>query len=168
MTASARSFNLIIKKSNQLKYMINGVEMKRAKPWTIAPLALLAACAAPSTSQSVLPDGRQVFTSKAVSNPNDVFDQASATCGGTYAVIDSWSNAGGSLADLMPGPFTWYGMRYVCGAPNNVNPTFPFRGQSYTPPPVVINQTAPASGPTTCNVTSTGASAGLVGTVNCF
>lgn len=144
------------------------MKMKDAKLWALAPISILAACAAPSTSQSVLPDGRQVFTSKAVSNPNDIFDEAAATCSGTYAVIDSWSNAGGSLADLMPGPFTWYGMRYVCGAPSSINPTFPFRGQSYTPPPVMINQTAPTSGPTNCTITRTGASAGVVGRVDCF
>ena len=45
-----------------------------------------------------------------------------------YKVVNSWSNAGGLLADLIPGPYTWYHMEIVCGLPNDKQPTFEFRG----------------------------------------
>ena len=42
-----------------------------------------------------------------------------------YAVVDSHSNAGGLLADILPGPVTWYTMVYQCGRAGAF-PQFPF------------------------------------------
>jgi hypothetical protein len=66
--------------------------------------------------------------------------------------LDSHSKAGGLIADLLPGPITWYYMSYQCGKSDGKMPTFGFRGQSFQPPPVVV---APAYTPrtttTNCN-----------------
>src|SRR5262249_2062852 len=44
------------------------------------------------------------------------YEQATRDCGGgPYQILDSESHAGGLLADILPGPVTWYTMSYVCG-----------------------------------------------------
>ena len=62
------------------------------------------------------------------------FSQATSICGGSYQVVDSESHAGGTLADIFPGPVTWYGMTYVCGPSDGKYPNFPFQGQRYSAP----------------------------------
>ena len=74
---------------------------------------------------------------------------ANQTCKGSYQVLDSSSNAGGIVADILPGPVTWYRMSYQCGRSDGRMPTFPFRGQSYSPPAVVVTQ--PTMRTTNCN-----------------
>ena len=71
-------------------------------------------------------------------------------------MISSESHAGGLVADVLPGPVTWYGMTYTCGPSDGKMPEFKFAGQQYTPPPpapapVVIKQP-----PTTTNCTKIG------------
>ena len=61
-------------------------------------------------------------------NTDGCFEDASAFCDGSgYKVLNSWSNSGGLLADLLPGPYTWYHMEIICGLLNNQAPTFDFR-----------------------------------------
>jgi len=66
--------------------------------------------------------------------------KASKSCsGGEYRVISSESHAGGAVADVFPGPVTWYSITYKCGKFNGKMPSFPFQGQRYTRPSVIIN-----------------------------
>jgi hypothetical protein len=60
------------------------------------------------------------------------------------------------MADVLPGPVTWYGMTYACGPSDGRMPDFKFVGQQYVPPspppsPIVIKQQ-----PTTTNCTKMG------------
>ncbi len=83
------------------------------------------------------PSGEQLAVIKCSSNPNKCFKQATKSCKGQYQVVDSESHAGGLLADLLPGPVTWYSMMVRCGNSDGKMPAFPFRGQSYNPPSYV-------------------------------
>jgi len=81
-----------------------------------------------------LPSGQTASKTVCKSNSMDCLREASATCGGSYQVLDSESHAGGLLADWMAGPVTWYSMLYACGASDGRMPTFEFRGPTYQPP----------------------------------
>jgi hypothetical protein len=95
----------------------------------------LASCAVPpSDTAFVGPTGSLTHSAKCSHSPEACFKSASSNCRGPYTVVDSNSNAGGLVADILPGPVTWYNMTYICGASNGQHPTFPFRGQQYTPP----------------------------------
>lgn len=101
---------------------------------------LLSACASPTVSELRAPDGTAMKNVKCPADPQRCFEVASESCrstGGTYQVVRSHSNAGGTMADIMPGPVTWYNMTYVCGPSDGRLPDFAFRGQQYAPPPVV-------------------------------
>jgi hypothetical protein len=74
------------------------------------------------------PSGATFNTAKCSHTSDACFQKAAATCGGPYQVIDSESHAGGTLADVLPGPVTWYGMTYQCGPSDGKMPTFAFRG----------------------------------------
>ncbi len=111
---------------------------------------------------------------KASSNPAKVYQKAQKACGGNFSIIDSWSNAGGMLADLMPGPFTWYGIAYACGGDGGIKATFPFRGQQFDPAMLALalnaasnTSNASTSKSTHCTVSSNGASSGVVGHISC-
>lgn len=104
----------------------------------VLAVAALAGCAEPTTSTVAGPSGAEVSTSKCNRSPEGCFTEAAKTCGGPYQVIDSYSKAGGTAADILPGPVTWYYMTYQCGQSDGRMPSFPFRGQQYTPPPVVV------------------------------
>jgi hypothetical protein len=75
-----------------------------------------------------IPSGAKATTIDCKTNKKGCFEDASAFCDGSdYKVFNSWSNSGGLLADLFPGPYTWYHMEIICGLPNNETPTFDFR-----------------------------------------
>jgi hypothetical protein len=79
---------------------------------------------------------------------NTCLQKASQTCGGgPYLVLDSDSHSGGLLADVMPGPVTWYAMTYRCGPSDGKMPTFAFRGQTFSDSDTVVinNNGVPAS-----------------------
>lgn len=112
---------------------------------TVALTAFLAGCAATGVEEVRGPSGAAVKSVKCVSDSGKCLAVASDSCGqGSYQVLDSSSNAGGAFADLIPGPFTWYRMQYVCGSSDGKMPTFQARGSSYVPPPIVV---APAARP---------------------
>jgi len=107
----------------------------------------LAGCVS-STSDSIPgPSGIAMTEAKCSGSPRGCMKQAADMCKGPYQVIDSSSNAGGIVADVLPGPVTWYRMSFQCGKSDGRMPTFPFRGQQYSPPPVVLSK--PTT--TTCN-----------------
>lgn len=97
------------------------------------------------------PSGQIIQETKCNGSPNTCLKTAAKACKGPYQVIDSSSNAGGLVADIFPGPVTWYRMTYQCGKSDGRMPTFQFRGQSYTPPPVVVNNNTPRMTTTNCN-----------------
>lgn len=91
-------------------------------------------CAGPNSKSFTGPDGKVMNTIKCSRNTSECFEKASAVCGGSYQVLDSHSNAGGLLADVMPGPVTWYAMNIQCGPSDGKMPQFTFRGEHYSPP----------------------------------
>ena len=78
-----------------------------------------------------LPSGESVVDIGCRSKPQKCYKKASKHCGGDpYRVVDSWSNPGGLVADIMDGPFTWYHMYVTCGASDGTTPSFPHRHTS--------------------------------------
>lgn len=97
------------------------------------------------------PSGKHV---KCARSPDDCFRTATRECraasrggSGSYQVLESDSHAGGILADLIPGPITWYAMTYRCGRSDGRMPSFVFKG----PQPVM-----PDMGPSITNCQSYG------------
>lgn len=115
----------------------------------LAIAGVLAGCVSANVREFAAPDGTKGKTVKCNSDVQKCFAAASESCGsGTYQVISSESHAGGLLADVLPGPVTWYGMTYVCGSSDGKMPSFTYQGQSYSPPPqpapvTIVNQPAP-------------------------
>jgi hypothetical protein len=105
----------------------------------------LSACVKPEQTTTTGPTGKTMATVKCSQSPNGCYESAATTCTGSYNVLDSYSKAGGLVADIIPGPVTWYYMTYQCGPTNGRLPSFAFRGQSYKPPVYVAPTT------TTCN-----------------
>jgi len=108
--------------------------MKASSTLLMIIATALAGCAGPSSEVFLAPDGSTLAQVDCVSEQSECFATAAETCGGTYRVVDSWSNAGGSLADWVPGPFTWYHMQIICGPSDGRMPDFEFRGSKYVPP----------------------------------
>lgn len=107
----------------------------------------LAGCATSSVQDFRAPNGAVMKSVKCSVDPQKCFASASASCagsGGSYQVITSHSNSGGALADVLPGPVTWYNMTYACGPSDGRMPDFAFRGQQYTLPPVILPPPAAA------------------------
>ena len=127
--------------------------------WLLS-VTLLSACAASTVKEFQAPDGTAIKTVKCTSDPAKCFALASQSCpkDGAYRVLANESRAGGLVADVIPGPVTWYAMTFACGPSDGKMPDFKFVGQQYTPPPspIVIKQQ-----PTTTNCTKIGNS------VNC-
>lgn len=121
-------------------------EMKT--PMILAVFALtLTGCVSSSGESIPGPSGASMTEATCNGSSRGCMKKAADTCKGPYQVIDSSSNAGGLVADILPGPVTWYRMSFQCGKSDGRMPTFPFRGQQYTPPPVVLSN--PTT--TTCN-----------------
>lgn len=101
--------------------------------WTfaLAGLAALAACVEPQATSTVGPTGASFHTAKCVSSPEGCFAKANEICKGPYMVVDSYSKAGGTLADVIPGPIPWYYMSFQCGKSDGAMPQFPHRGPTY-------------------------------------
>lgn len=104
--------------------------------YLLAPLALLAGCATTTVTEFRGPNGDFLKSVKCVSDPNKCLIEASKACSkdGSYRVLSSESHAGGLVADLLPGPATWYGMTFSCGASDGQMPDFKFKGQSHMRP----------------------------------
>ncbi len=106
----------------------------------------VASCASPSAETVTAPDGQALTTVRCTSKTSKCFAKAQEVCHGQpYRVTNSYSNAGGFGADLLPGPVTWYTMTLQCGAPGGGMPSFPFRGATYAD--VLASMPAPAYSP---------------------
>jgi hypothetical protein len=98
---------------------------------TLAFLSFLfAGCTAGPTVKSYTgPTGEKMATVRCTKETSPCFEKASEFCeGDTYRVANSYRNAGGVLADALPGPVTWYTMSIICGHSDGVMPEFPLRG----------------------------------------
>src|SRR5262249_6151232 len=74
--------------------------------------ALFSGCCSAQTIVGPSP----IHRAKCSQSPAGCYEQATRDCrGGPYQILDSESHAGGLLADILPGPVTWYTMSYVCG-----------------------------------------------------
>ena len=81
----------------------------------VLSMAIASGCVATANDSFIGPSGGQAHTAKCSQSPQACLKTAGDTCRGSYAVLDSHSNAGGLLADVLPGPVTWYSMTYQCG-----------------------------------------------------
>jgi hypothetical protein len=113
-------------------------------------LFLLAGCTT-SSEQVPGPSGAVIQQTKCNGSPSACFKQAAKTCGGSYQVVDSSSNAGGLVADILPGPIVWYKMSYQCGPSDGKLPTFEFRGPVYNPPVRTTTTCSKFGSTVTCN-----------------
>lgn len=103
------------------------------------------------------PSGAVIGTAKCSQSSASCLEQASRACGGgTYQVLGSESHAGGLLADVIPGPVTWFTMAYQCGPTDGRPPDFPFGGPTMAD--VMAEMPPPAPSPhidspirTSCN-----------------
>jgi len=93
---------------------------------TLASFAALSGCAA--NTSFVGPSGSQVQAAKCSVSQQGCYQEASKICHGSDQVLDSESHAGGLVADILPGPVTWYGMTYSCGPSDGRLPSFEFKG----------------------------------------
>jgi hypothetical protein len=92
----------------------------------------VAGCVAQNSEISFVgPSGQQIHSAKCSQAPESCYAQAAKTCEGPYQVMDSESHAGGLLADILPGPVTWYGLTYSCGKSDGRLASFNFKGQQY-------------------------------------
>ena len=106
--------------------------------FNILLIVFLSSCLAKTQTTSFSsPTGSSLFKTKCNVDTSKCFAEASSKCSGSYNVIDSESHAGGTLADILPGPVTWYSMTYECGPSNGKYPKFPFQGPRYSPPTMV-------------------------------
>ena len=102
--------------------------------FSVALIIVLSGCMAKTTTSSFSsPSGKSLYKTKCNVDTSKCFAEASAKCGGTYNVIDSESHAGGTLADIFPGPVTWYSMTYECGPSSGNYPKFVFQGPRFNP-----------------------------------
>lgn len=109
----------------------------------IFALAMLSLTGCTTSQEAVTgPSGATIHQSKCSGSPNGCLNEAGKTCHGPYQVVSSSSNAGGLVADILPGPITWYKMSYQCGASDGKMPDFNFRGPEFR---------MPVSTTTTCN-----------------
>lgn len=101
---------------------------------------LLSGCATPVVTELKTPDGTNLRNVKCNIDSQKCFVLASESCkqtNGTYKVVASHSNAGGTLVDAMPGPITWYNMTFICGQSDGKMPNFPFRGERFSNSPTL-------------------------------
>ncbi|GMG84417.1 hypothetical protein LNKW23_36330 [Paralimibaculum aggregatum] len=109
----------------------------------IASLTCLAACSPPPPGASSVtgvssvagPGGAPPNRVRRSRAPDACCAAASRTCGGgSHQVPGSASHAGGLLADVLPGPVTWYGMTFACGPSDGRPAGFPPRGAAQRAP----------------------------------
>lgn len=100
------------------------------KLFAIAACAVsLAGCVSGQVKETKGPDGELIKVTKCNQSPSGCYEAASKSCDGSaYYVLASESHAGGLLADIVPGPVTWYSMTYRCGVSGGPMPKFPFGG----------------------------------------
>jgi hypothetical protein len=131
-----------------------------------ALLVLLSSYVVAFAETFIGPSGKPVQQTKCSHSPRNCYNDAHNTCRGSYQIINSESHAGGLIADVLPGPVTWYSFTYICGKSDGRMASFPLRGAVPRMPSIQFNAPAPAQPQpmTTCSSNRVG---GAVWT-NCF
>ena len=113
---------------------------------TLAAVLALAGCGNDYEDTFDGPTGDKVHFVKCSQSSGKCFKKAAAVCRGKYAAISSSSNAGGLVADIVPGPVMWYRMNYVCGRSGPM-PQFPLKGQAPRAVPIYVPPASQAPAP---------------------
>ena len=112
--------------------------------------AVLSGCAEPEVTTVRGPSGTEISTARCTRTSDQCMAKAAEVCaGGPYQVVESYRNSGGVAADILPGPVTWYTLRFQCGPSDGQMPTFPLRGPQPEMPPAMISPATTST--TTCN-----------------
>lgn len=90
----------------------------------LASFIIVSLSACNSTPTMVGPNGDLIHHAKCAHNKQTCMTEANQVCQGSYQVLDSESHMGGAIADILPGPFSWYGLTYKCGKSDGKVPTF--------------------------------------------
>jgi hypothetical protein len=101
-------------------------------------LALASGCVVPTETAVTGPSGNSMSTARCSQSPQGCLKVAAESCQGPYQVLDSYSKAGGLVADALPGPVTWYYLTFQCGPSDGRLPSFPFRGPRYQQQTVTV------------------------------
>ena len=110
----------------------------------LVSFTLLTGCASagPQVKTFTGPTGEITSTIRCTKETSSCFEKASEVCnGGSYRVTNSYRNSGGLLADVLPGPVTWYTMSIICGQSDGRMPEFPLRGSEPAMPKMPSEQT---------------------------
>ncbi len=145
-------------------YPINRIKIIFLGSITLSNFAIAIVCAVMVFSglayadSFVGPSGQRFQQAKCSRSPTACYETARAECRGPYQIIDSESHAGGLLADVLPGPFTWYSFSYICGRSDGRLAAFPFRGTPAQMPQVQAPTFAapPARSMTNCSSSRVG------------
>ena len=97
-------------------------------------IVAVSGCVPEEPTTFATPSGRSAHTVRCIGDSGQCMQKAAATCSGRYQVLDSYSNAGGLVADIIPGPVIWSTLTFACGATDGQIPTFPFRGERMSMP----------------------------------
>lgn len=130
-------------------------------------LALLALPGIVSAGTFVGPDGKPVNQTKCRVSPTGCYEEAHDTCHGPYQILDSESHAGGILADILPGPVTWYSFTYACGRSDGRLASFQLRGSEPKMPDIRVQPPAVVAAPPAVTRCSSNRVGGTVWT-NCY
>ena len=101
--------------------------MIKLLPILLISIGLISGC---SSTEAVKTNayGGDTYKVKCKNTPEACLEEAYTKCNGeTFTTLYSDSHAGGILADLMPGPTTWYALTFKCGG-EETKPNFPWVG----------------------------------------
>jgi Cu/Zn superoxide dismutase len=69
---------------------------------------------APTAKPARTPSGSHGFHIKCKQPREDCLAKAAESCGGAFHLVSESSHAGGTAADYLPGPITWFDMLVEC------------------------------------------------------
>jgi hypothetical protein len=96
--------------------------------------ASLASCGMSRNKATVSSSGVTTHEVKCTDSANDCMNTANAKCPNGFNTVYSDSHAGGVLADILPGPITWYELHFICSNSPGTPPVFAWQGpQDMTP-----------------------------------
>jgi len=131
----------------------------------LAMLVSISGCGGGKVTKISAPSGASMYKVKCKDTPAECLEQAYIACdGGPYTTIYSDAHAGGLLADLIPGPITWYNLTFQCGGSGRSKPSFRWTGakgdelikmgqeiyKNSTPPPKTRTSCVPVGNTVQC------------------
>ena len=88
----------------------------------------LTGCSMERTSQTLDASGNIIYEVKCNYSPNECLQTANKNCPSGFDTLYSDSHAGGTAADFIPGPVTWYDLKYSCSSSPGKQPDFAWTG----------------------------------------